>query len=187
MQGDGCGMTTRRERTYEPVTVPFAATPAGEPPSIREWANPCVWTERMLDTLETGVRGGRWHTLIDKVYSPLNLYAASRKVIGQRGAAGVDHQTVEHFATHSREELDRLHENLRSGPTVRRPCNGSGYRNREATRNDRWGFRRCGTAWYRPPSCMSWNRSSTPRFRNTAMDFDTAEGVITPWNASSSC
>jgi RNA-directed DNA polymerase len=115
MQGDGCGMTTCRERTYEPVTVPFAATPAGDPPSIRKWANPCVWTERMLDTLETGVRGGKWHTLTDKVFSPLNLFAASRKVIGNRGAAGVDHQTVDHFAAHSCEELDRLLESLRAG------------------------------------------------------------------------
>src|SRR5271157_432872 len=51
-------MARRREKEYEPVTVPFAATPAGEPPSIRQWANPCVWTERMLTTLEQGVQGG---------------------------------------------------------------------------------------------------------------------------------
>jgi RNA-directed DNA polymerase len=69
----------------------------------------------MLDTLETGVQGGKWHTLNDKVYSPRNLFAASRKVIGNCGAAGVDHQTVDHFAAHSREELDRLQESLRAG------------------------------------------------------------------------
>jgi RNA-directed DNA polymerase len=107
-------MIKPRERTYQPVTVPFAATPAGEPPSIREWANPCVWTERMLTTLEQGVRGGRWHTLIDKVYAPLNLFAASASVIGNQGAAGVDHQTVEDFLAHRQEELDRLHEALRT-------------------------------------------------------------------------
>jgi RNA-directed DNA polymerase len=67
----------------------------------------------MLTTLEQGVRGGRWHTLIDKVYAPLNLYAASRTVIGNQGAAGVDHQTVEGFLAHSRKELDLLHETLR--------------------------------------------------------------------------
>ena len=38
--------------TNEPVTVPFAATPAGKPPSIRDWANRYVWTDRMLQTLE---------------------------------------------------------------------------------------------------------------------------------------
>ncbi|MCC6699336.1 MAG: hypothetical protein IT365_27170 [Candidatus Hydrogenedentes bacterium] len=108
-------MTRRREPAYEPVTVPFAATPAGEPPSIRDWANPCVWTQRMLNTLHTGVRGGKWHTLIDKVFAPLNLDAASRKVIGKGGAAGVDHQSVEDFAAHRCQELDRLQESLRSG------------------------------------------------------------------------
>lgn len=107
-------MSKRRERTYEPVTVPFAATPAGEPSSIRDWANPCVWTDRMLTTLEQGVRGGKWHTLIDKVYAPLNLFAASRKVIGNRGAAGVDHQTVDDFQRNQQTELDRLHEALRT-------------------------------------------------------------------------
>ena len=114
MQGDGCVMSKQREKKYEPVTVPFTATPAGEPTSIRGWANPCVWTNRMLTTLEQGVRGGRWHTLIDKVYAPLNLFAASANVIGNRGAAGVDHQTVEGFLARQREELDRLHEALRT-------------------------------------------------------------------------
>jgi len=54
-------MSKPRERNNEPVTVPFAATPAGKPPSMRDWANPCVWTDRMLTTLEQGVRGGKWH------------------------------------------------------------------------------------------------------------------------------
>jgi RNA-directed DNA polymerase len=114
MQEDGCVMSKRRERTYEPVTVPFAATPAGEPSGIRQWANPVVWTDRMLTTLEQGVRGGKWHTLIDKVFAPLNLYAASRNVIGNKGAAGVDHQTVDDFQRHQKRELDRLHETLRT-------------------------------------------------------------------------
>lgn len=114
MQGDGCVMSPRRERKYEPATVPFAATPAGKPPSVRDWANPSVWTQRMLTTLEQGVRGGRWHTLIDKVYAPLNLFAASGSVIGNGGAAGVDHQTVEDFLAHRQAELDRLHEALRT-------------------------------------------------------------------------
>jgi RNA-directed DNA polymerase len=68
----------------------------------------------MLATLEQGVRGGKWHTLIDKVYSPLNLYAASVSVVGNRGAAGVDHQSVEGFLTHRQKELDGLHRALRA-------------------------------------------------------------------------
>jgi RNA-directed DNA polymerase len=107
-------MSTQRERDHRPATVPFAATPAGEPPSVRDWANPTVWTDRMLTTLEQGVRGGRWHTLSDKVYAPRNLFAASGNVIGNGGAAGVDHQTVEAFQARRSQELDRLHEALRT-------------------------------------------------------------------------
>jgi RNA-directed DNA polymerase len=62
----------------------------------------------MLTTLEQGVRGGRWHTLIDKVYSRKNLFFACRKVVGNQGAPGVDHVTVEQFDSQSREELARL-------------------------------------------------------------------------------
>jgi len=68
----------------------------------------------MLTALEQGVRGGRWHTLIDKVYSSLNLFVASGNVIGNGGAAGVDHQSVEDFLTHRQEELNRLEEALRT-------------------------------------------------------------------------
>jgi RNA-directed DNA polymerase len=68
----------------------------------------------MLTTLEQGVRGGRWHTLIDKVYAPLNLFAASGNVIGNAGASGVDHQSVGNFLEHRLPELDRLHEALRT-------------------------------------------------------------------------
>lgn len=105
-------MTERREQP--PAIVPFGATPAGAPPSVKEWANPCVWNDRMLTALENGVRGGRWHTLIDKVHGPLNLAAAGHRVLENQGAAGVDQQTTEDFAEHFGEELSRLHEALRT-------------------------------------------------------------------------
>jgi RNA-directed DNA polymerase len=69
----------------------------------------------MLDALQCGVRGGKWHTLIDKVYKPLNLVAASQSVLANEGAAGVDHQTVAQFQAHLPEELRRLEEELRTG------------------------------------------------------------------------
>jgi RNA-directed DNA polymerase len=98
-----------------PATVPFAATPAGPPPSVKEWANRVVWNERMLNALQNaGVRGGKWHTLIDKVYSSLNLYEASMSVLGNDGAAGVDHQTVTQFKDRQLEELKRLEDELRT-------------------------------------------------------------------------
>jgi RNA-directed DNA polymerase len=69
----------------------------------------------MLDALQTGVRGGKWHTLHDKVYQTLNLYSASLSVLGNEGAAGVDHQTVEQFQDRHLDELKRLEEELRTG------------------------------------------------------------------------
>src|SRR5579872_2437336 len=96
-----------RHREPKPTKVPFAATPAGEPAPARAWANPSVWTDPMLTALEQGVRGGRWHTLIDKVYSRANLFYACRKVVENKGAPGMDHVTVEKFDSHSREELAR--------------------------------------------------------------------------------
>jgi RNA-directed DNA polymerase len=105
-------MTKRTDQ--QPATVPFAATPAGQPPSIAEWANRLVWTDRMLAALAHGVRGGRWHTLSDKVYQPDNLWAASDNVLGNRGAAGVDGQTVQQFDGQLPEELQRLEEDLRT-------------------------------------------------------------------------
>ena len=110
-----------KQTDQRPTTVPFGATPAGQPPPVREWANRVVWTDRMLTALEEGVRGGRWHTLIDKVYQPINLYAASESVLGNEGAAGVDHQTVEQFGDRKIEELDRLAEELQTGKYQPRP------------------------------------------------------------------
>jgi RNA-directed DNA polymerase len=68
----------------------------------------------MLAALHHGVRGGKWHTLSDKVYQPDNLALASYSVLGNAGAAGVDHQTVQHFQERHQEELDRLAADLRA-------------------------------------------------------------------------
>jgi len=112
-------MARKKVKDYKPVTVPFSATPAGEPPSVMEWANRDVWTDRMLTTLQNGVQGGKWHTLIDKVFAPQNLFYASRKVTSKRTtAAGVDHQTATDFQTHSSQELQRLHDALRTDTYV---------------------------------------------------------------------
>ena len=101
--------------TQPQVTVPFTATPTGETLGIAGWAHPKVWTKRMLTTLASGVKGGKWHTLIDKVYAPENLGDSARKVWKNGGACGVDRQTVETFAAHGRKELQHLYEQLRNG------------------------------------------------------------------------
>ena len=104
--------TTKEER---PPTVPARAKQGGETPTRWAWVEPTVWTTRMLTALETGVKGGRWFSLMDKVYAPANLAAAWKRVRGNRGAAGVDHQSVEAFELHAEKYLGELHRELREG------------------------------------------------------------------------
>ena len=58
-------------------------------PRTWTWVAASVWTERMLAALGNGVRGGKWHSLIDKVYAPQTLWAAWQRVAANQGAAGV--------------------------------------------------------------------------------------------------
>ncbi len=48
----------------KPATVPTAKQ-AGEAEGQWSWAEPVVWTKRMLTALERGVKGGVWFSLID--------------------------------------------------------------------------------------------------------------------------
>jgi RNA-directed DNA polymerase len=99
-----------------PTTVPVPpAKQVGETPPRWGWAEPSVWTDRMLAALQRGIHGGVWFSLIDKVYSPGNLAAATVKVVANRGAAGVDHVHVEAFVRHQEHNLKDLHQQLRSG------------------------------------------------------------------------
>lgn len=61
------------------------------------WVELGVWTNPMLAALEEGVKGGKWFRLIDKVFAERNLLAGFQKVAKNRGAAGVDHETVGGF------------------------------------------------------------------------------------------
>ncbi len=75
----------------------------------------CVWTERMVAALVNGVKGGFWFSLIDKVYAPATLAAAWTKVEANKGAAGVDGQSIERFAARSETYLAELASELRAG------------------------------------------------------------------------
>jgi RNA-directed DNA polymerase len=75
----------------------------------------------MLTALEQGVKGGKWFSLIDKVYSPANLRAAFDRVKANAGSAGVDHQTIAMFEVHLDANLDRLARELREGTYHPRP------------------------------------------------------------------
>jgi RNA-directed DNA polymerase len=62
----------------------------------------------MLAALEQGVKGGVWFSLIDKVYSPANLFRSYAKVAANGGAAGIDHVTVEDFTRQLSRNLEKL-------------------------------------------------------------------------------
>ena len=82
-------------RQSPPEAVPGKkAKPAGEICARWAWVEAEVWTERMLTALEEGVIGGKWHSLIDKVYTLPNLRQAFERVKANGGAAGVDRVTV---------------------------------------------------------------------------------------------
>ena len=80
-----------------------------------EWVEASIWTERMLTTLGNGVKGGRWFSLIDKVYAEKTLLAAWQRVAKNRGAAGVDNVSVNRFNGRASEYLKELSEELRDG------------------------------------------------------------------------
>ena len=69
----------------------------------------------MLQALEQGVKGGKWFSLMDKVYAPRNLEAAFTRVKRNKGSAGVDHVSIDAFEVDLEVNLRRLHEQLRDG------------------------------------------------------------------------
>ena len=76
------------------------------------WVEPSVWTERMLEALEQGVKGGKWHSLMDKVYREGSLRAAWKQVEERKGGGGVDGISIEKFRTRADKRLQRLGEQL---------------------------------------------------------------------------
>ncbi len=79
------------------------------------WVEASVWNERMLAALDNGVKGGKWFSLIDKVYRAGTLEAAWRRVAANAGGAGVDGQSVERFAAGAPTYLEELKQALQSG------------------------------------------------------------------------
>lgn len=69
----------------------------------------------MLTALEQGVKGAKWFRLNDKVFAERNLLAAFQQVAKKKGAAGVDHETVDGFARRLPEAILELSDSLKSG------------------------------------------------------------------------
>ena len=88
---------------------------AGGQPRTWWWAEASIWTDRMVSALGNGVKGGKWFSMVDKAIRPTTLEAAWRKVERNKGAAGVDGQSIERFAAGAERYLAELHENLKNG------------------------------------------------------------------------
>lgn len=68
----------------------------------------------MVDALERGVKGGKWHSLIDKVYAERTLSAAWRKVERNGGSGGVDGERIRDFKQEAGKRLTNLSEQLQN-------------------------------------------------------------------------
>jgi RNA-directed DNA polymerase len=87
----------------------------------RKFAPAPIWTEAMLAALQTGVKGGKWHSLIDKVSRPETLRLGWTQVERNAGAAGVDRMSVERFAQARDFYLTELAGALRDGSYTPQP------------------------------------------------------------------
>lgn len=85
------------------------------------WTEASVWTERMVATLERGIKGGKWYSLIDKVWKLENLQSAARQVQANGGAAGVDGMSCEAYLKDGPSRLQGLQDKLQKGSYQPRP------------------------------------------------------------------
>jgi RNA-directed DNA polymerase len=95
------------------TTIPDAGVP--ESCVQRKFMPAPIWTEAMLAALQTGVKGGKWHSLIDKVSRLETLKMGWAQVERNAGAAGVDRMSVERFAQAQDVYLAELAKALRDG------------------------------------------------------------------------
>jgi len=107
--------TNEGQGASQASAVPGTATQGAETRRDWSWVEASIWTERMLAALANGVKGGKWFSLIDKVVRPGTLEIAWQKVARNKGAAGVDGQSVERFEARAEESLAELGEALVSG------------------------------------------------------------------------
>ena len=103
-----------RVQEQTPSAVPGRAPQDGEIRARWAWTEPEVWTERMLATLETGIEGGKWFRLIDKVWSPKSLGRSLEKVVAKGGSAGIDNQSARQVEVYRDQTIANLEQELRA-------------------------------------------------------------------------
>lgn len=101
--------------------VPLAKQGREVPPKW-EWTEASVWTERMLVTLERGIKGGKWFSLIDKVWKRENLQSAAQKVACGKSPKKPDGRKCRRYLEQSAWRLPRLQEKLKQGQYEPQPA-----------------------------------------------------------------
>ena len=81
-------------------------------PQSWDWVEATIWTPRMLAALGNGVKGGKWYSLMDKVYAESTLQAAWARVKANKGAAGIDRVSIDRFNEHFERYLKELRQSL---------------------------------------------------------------------------
>lgn len=85
------------------------------------WTEAEVWTERMLATLERGITGGKWYSLMDKVWKMMNLQRAVQKVARGKSRKKADGRKCRRYAEQSAQRLPGLQAQLQSGSYQPKP------------------------------------------------------------------
>lgn len=107
------------DRNQTIVSDPQGSKQGGEVPTQSEskdylsWTERSVWSISMLRALVIGVKGEKWYSLIDKVYHGENLRSAFKAVKRNKGAPGLDRQSVGRFGNDLDRQLERLHRELK--------------------------------------------------------------------------
>jgi RNA-directed DNA polymerase len=79
------------------------------------WTEAEVWTERMLATLERGITGGKWYSLMDKVWKMSNLQRAVEKVAQGKSVKKADGRKCRRYVEQSARRLPTLQAQVQSG------------------------------------------------------------------------
>lgn len=101
-EGERVKDTTSQETPAAVAQTPKQAGESAQRKVRLSLGSSAVWTQRMMATLERGIEGGQWYSLMDKVWNETSLLLAARVVIRKDGAPGVDGQSCalleEHLA-----------------------------------------------------------------------------------------
>src|SRR5947207_1454156 len=85
------------------------------------WTEAEVWNERMLANLERGITGGKWYSLMDKVWKMVNLKRAVQKVARGKSRKKADGRKCRRYAEESAQRLAGLQAQLQSGSYQPKP------------------------------------------------------------------